>query len=54
MEKQAEKQLTIRMSPELHEQIRESAIKNKRSINAHAVWILDSYIVQEKKTEQSN
>ncbi len=51
-----EKQLTLRMSPELHEQIRDSAARNKRSINAHALWILQSYVSAENTTdpEKSN
>jgi len=53
MEKQTEKQLTLRMSQDLHEQIKKSAIKNKRSINAHALWILEIYITTEQQSDES-
>lgn len=41
--------MTIRLTKELHEALKASAERNKRSINDHVLWILENYISDENR-----
>lgn len=49
MEKKTERNYSIRMSPELLQELRQLAKEDKRSMNSEMVWILQNYVELRRK-----
>lgn len=45
-------QITLRVSPELHDQLKKIAKAQKRSMNEQAAFILESYVLEHRGAKE--
>jgi len=44
--------LSVRLSIDLRDRLKQQAKKNKRSMHAQVLWVLEQYVVQEEQQEE--